>query len=68
MINCSSYDSEKTWLSYFFGTVNARNTGTPTGTLVNFDQTPYGGGGERPRHQRLPVRAQRPAPAARSAG
>ncbi len=44
MINCSSYDSEKTWLSYFFGTVNARNTGTPTGTLVNFDQTPYGGG------------------------
>jgi poly(3-hydroxybutyrate) depolymerase len=44
MINCSSYDSEKTWLSYFYGTVNARNTGTPTGTLVNFDQTPYGGG------------------------
>ncbi|HEY4442312.1 MAG TPA: PHB depolymerase family esterase [Candidatus Elarobacter sp.] len=44
MINCSSYDSENTWLSFFFGSVNAKNTGTPTGTLINFDQTPYGGG------------------------
>ena len=44
MIDCSGYDSEKTWLTYFYGSVNAKNTGTPTGTLVNFDQTPYGGG------------------------
>jgi poly(3-hydroxybutyrate) depolymerase len=44
MINCSGYDSENTWLSYFFGSINAKNTGTPTGTLVNFDQAPYGGG------------------------
>jgi poly(3-hydroxybutyrate) depolymerase len=44
MINCSGYDSENTWLTYFFGSVNAKNTGTPTGTLVNFDQTAYGGG------------------------
>ena len=44
MINCSGYDSEKTWLTYFYGAVNAKNTGTPAGTLVNFDQTPYGGG------------------------
>ena len=44
MIDCSSYDSENTWLTYFFGSINAKNTGTPTGTLINFDQTPYGGG------------------------
>ena len=44
MINCSSYDSVNTWLTYFYGSVNAKNTGAPTGTLVNFDQTPYGGG------------------------
>src|ERR1700736_6938264 len=28
MINCNNYDSEKTWLSFFYGSVNARNTGT----------------------------------------
>jgi poly(3-hydroxybutyrate) depolymerase len=44
MINCSGYDSQKTWLTYFYGSVNARNTGAATGTLINFDQTPYGGG------------------------
>ena len=44
MIACNGYDSQKTWLTYFFGSVNARNTGTPAGTLINFDQTPYGGG------------------------
>lgn len=44
MINCSGYDSENTWLSFFWGAINAKNTGTPTGTLINFDQTPYGGG------------------------
>jgi poly(3-hydroxybutyrate) depolymerase len=44
MIDCSSYDSEKTWLTKFLGTLNAKNTGTLTGSLINFDQTPYGGG------------------------
>jgi len=44
MIDCSNYDSEQTWMTYFYGTLNAKNTGTPTGTLINFDQTPYGGG------------------------
>jgi poly(3-hydroxybutyrate) depolymerase len=44
MIDCSSYDSQKTWLTYFYGSVNARNAGTLGGTLINFDQTPYGGG------------------------
>jgi len=28
MIDCSGYDSQKTWLTYFYGTVNARKTGT----------------------------------------
>ncbi len=44
MIDCSGYDSEKTWLSKFLGTLNAKNTGTLTGSLINFDQTPFGGG------------------------
>jgi len=44
MIDCSSYDSEKTWLTFFYGSVNSRNAGARTGTLINFDQTPYGGG------------------------
>jgi len=44
MINCGGYDSEKTWMTMFFGTLNAKNTGTLNGTLINFDQTPYGGG------------------------
>jgi poly(3-hydroxybutyrate) depolymerase len=44
MIDCSGYDSEKTFLTKFLGTLNAKNTGTLTGSLINFDQTPYGGG------------------------
>jgi poly(3-hydroxybutyrate) depolymerase len=44
MIDCSSYDSEKTWLTKFLGTLNAKNTGTLTGTLYNFNQDPFGGG------------------------
>jgi poly(3-hydroxybutyrate) depolymerase len=44
MIDCSNYDSQNTWLTFFYGSVNARNTGTLGGTLINFDQTPYGGG------------------------
>jgi poly(3-hydroxybutyrate) depolymerase len=44
MIDCSNYDSEQVWLSSFFGTLNPKNTGTLTGSLINFSQTPYGGG------------------------
>ncbi len=44
MIDCSNYDSQKTWLTFFYGSVNARNTGASTGSLINFDQTAYGGG------------------------
>jgi poly(3-hydroxybutyrate) depolymerase len=48
MISCNNlsgggtYDSEKTWLTLFFGTLNAKNTGTLTGSLINFDQTAFG--------------------------
>jgi poly(3-hydroxybutyrate) depolymerase len=45
MIKCdqgsSVYDSEKTWLTMFFGTLNARNGGTLGGSLINFDQTQF---------------------------
>jgi poly(3-hydroxybutyrate) depolymerase len=48
MIMCDQgstvYDSEKTWLSLFLGTLSAKNTGTLTGSLQNFSQTPFGGG------------------------
>jgi poly(3-hydroxybutyrate) depolymerase len=44
MIDCSGFDSEQVWLAKFLGTLNAKNTGALTGSLMNFDQTPYGGG------------------------
>jgi poly(3-hydroxybutyrate) depolymerase len=44
MIDCSSFDSEQVWLTMFLGTLNAKNTGTLGGSLIQFDQTPYGGG------------------------
>ena len=48
MITCNqgstAYDSEQTWLSLFLGTLNAKNTGTLTGSLLNFNQDPFGGG------------------------
>jgi poly(3-hydroxybutyrate) depolymerase len=44
MIDCSNYDSEQTWLKLFLGTLNAKNTGTLNGSLIQFSQTPYGGG------------------------
>ena len=47
MINCSvngvAYDSVKTWLTMFLGTLNPRNDGQLTGTLSSFDQTEFGG-------------------------
>lgn len=36
------YDSEKTWLTMFLGTLMARNNGSLNGTLINFDQTEFG--------------------------
>jgi len=36
------YDSPKTWLTQFFGTLNARNNATLQGTLLRFDQTEFG--------------------------
>ncbi|MEA2663865.1 MAG: hypothetical protein QOI11_809, partial [Candidatus Eremiobacteraeota bacterium] len=42
MINCSNYDSEKTWLQLFYGTLAAKNTGTLGGSLIQFDQTEFG--------------------------
>jgi poly(3-hydroxybutyrate) depolymerase len=44
MIDCSGYDSEQTWLGLFLGTLNAKNTGTLNGSLIQFNQSPYGGG------------------------
>ena len=38
------YDSQKKWLALFFGTLNARNSGTLNGSLMQFSQSPYGGG------------------------
>jgi poly(3-hydroxybutyrate) depolymerase len=46
MISCDNgstpYDSEKTWLTLFFGALNPRNDGTLGGSLINFDQTEFG--------------------------
>jgi len=44
MIDCNGYDSEKTWLTLFLGSLNAKNTGTLNGSLINFNQDPFGGG------------------------
>ena len=40
LINCG-FDAEQQILSYFFGTLNARNNGTLNGQLIQFNQTPY---------------------------
>jgi poly(3-hydroxybutyrate) depolymerase len=46
MIVCNqggaAYDSERTWLSLFLGSLNGRNNGTLLGSLLNFDQTEFG--------------------------
>jgi hypothetical protein len=36
------YDSERTWLSEFFGPLRPRNDGRLQGQLINFDQTTFG--------------------------
>jgi poly(3-hydroxybutyrate) depolymerase len=36
------YDSEKTWLGLFFGSLVPRNNATLGGSLINFDQTAFG--------------------------
>jgi hypothetical protein len=67
MIDCSGYDSEKTWLTKFLGTLNAKNTGTLTGSLINFNQRRTAVV-RTTRHQRLGLRPGelrcRPDPAA----
>lgn len=46
MIACDlggrAYDSERTWLTAFFGQLRPRNFGRLAGTLINFDQTEFG--------------------------
>ena len=47
MISCAGasshpYDSVKTWLTKFLGSLNPRNNGALTGSLINFDQTEFG--------------------------
>jgi poly(3-hydroxybutyrate) depolymerase len=46
MITCdlgsTPYDSEKTWLSLFLGTLKPRNDGTLSGSLIHIDQTAFG--------------------------
>jgi poly(3-hydroxybutyrate) depolymerase len=46
MVNCSAngavYDSVKTWLTMFLGTLNPRNNGKLSGMLSAFDQTEFG--------------------------
>lgn len=46
MIMCDQgstpYDSEQTWLKMFYGTLNARNGKNLVGSLLQFDQTPFG--------------------------
>ena len=48
MIRCNRgtqvYDSERTWLQTFLGSLRPRNSGTLDGTLINFDQTAFGAG------------------------
>jgi poly(3-hydroxybutyrate) depolymerase len=41
-LNGKVYDSEAKWLTRFFGTLEPRNDGVLRGSLINFDQTPFG--------------------------
>lgn len=46
MVRCSAngavYDSVKTWLTMFLGSLKPRNDGALSGTLATFDQTEFG--------------------------
>lgn len=46
MVRCSEngavYDSVKTWLTMFLGSLKPRNNGKLSGTLASFDQTEFG--------------------------
>ncbi len=44
-INNCSIDPEQTFLTMFYGTLAAKNTGTLGGSFVQFDQTPFCAGG-----------------------
>ncbi len=39
------YDSEKVWMTRFFGTLKPKNLGTLKGTFINFDQNQFAPGG-----------------------
>jgi poly(3-hydroxybutyrate) depolymerase len=43
--NCGGMDPEQSFLTNFYGTLNAKNTGTLTGSYVKFDQTEFITGG-----------------------
>lgn len=40
LINCG-FDAEQQFLTLFFGALNPRNNGTLTGSLIQFNQSPY---------------------------
>jgi poly(3-hydroxybutyrate) depolymerase len=44
LINCG-FDAEDEFLTDFFGTLNARNDGTLSGSLIEFNQQPYAAAG-----------------------
>jgi uncharacterized protein (TIGR03382 family) len=44
-INNCSIDPEQTFLTQFYGSLNAKNTGTLGGSFIQFDQTPFCPGG-----------------------
>jgi poly(3-hydroxybutyrate) depolymerase len=39
------YDSEKVWLTHWFGNLNPKNEGTPHGSMIAFDQNGFAPGG-----------------------
>ena len=43
-INNCSMDPEQTFLTNFYGSLNAKNTGALTGSYIQFDQNPFAGG------------------------
>jgi poly(3-hydroxybutyrate) depolymerase len=44
LINCG-FDAEQTFLTLLYGSLNARNNGTLTGSLIEFNQNPFVAGG-----------------------
>jgi len=44
-INNCGLDAEQTFLTNFYGSLNPKNTGTLTGSYIQFDQNPFASGG-----------------------